>query len=415
MAAARWGAAALALLAFSIAAATMPLVAQSGALQLGRAPDPRFALDANDVPSFADCAERATRLMDQLWGLDERAYRRKLQTFSTGLAGHCLVEGLARSHRGIIAGQLAELVLIKEQGEATMGAALARDKAQPAVGLNTSEAMGICVIRAQLMQSWALFASEPGSSDERLKMQGLVPAVGGCVQQGERLVLNITELRAALALGAYRLAYGYDGLDPEVIVRNPVAEQSAMKYGRCIAQAQPTLAYRVLIYPRGSEQEQKSVAALIDKAPAFCSDKVPGGTRITIPRSLMRGAMAEELYLLQFGGKNIDSLKAIPERGISNAPAQADPGEAEKLRIDRSLKRVGFCIVGRSPSAVYRLILTAPASDEEAGALKDIGAALEACRTAGEHEPDNVPLLRAAVSEMLYFASLQANAAGAAK
>lgn len=67
-------------------------------------------------------------------------------------------------------------------------------------------ALGGCVAEAEPAGTYALFGTRIGSSGERAAMQALMPALAGCIPEGEEITLTIRRLRPFLAEAAYRAA-----------------------------------------------------------------------------------------------------------------------------------------------------------------------------------------------------------------
>lgn len=67
-------------------------------------------------------------------------------------------------------------------------------------------ALGGCVAGADPAGTYALFSTAVGSSAERQAMQALMPALAGCIPEGEEITLTTRRLRPFLAEAAYRAA-----------------------------------------------------------------------------------------------------------------------------------------------------------------------------------------------------------------
>ena len=66
---------------------------------------------------------------------------------------------------------------------------------------------GECVGRADPQGSRTFLQAVPDSNAEGAALQGLMPALGGCVEKGAQFKLDRTVLRGALALAYYNLAH----------------------------------------------------------------------------------------------------------------------------------------------------------------------------------------------------------------
>ena len=67
-------------------------------------------------------------------------------------------------------------------------------------------ALGGCVAQAEPGGTYALFGTRIASAAEREAMQALMPALAGCIPEGQEVTLTIRRLRPFLAEGAYRAA-----------------------------------------------------------------------------------------------------------------------------------------------------------------------------------------------------------------
>jgi hypothetical protein len=78
-------------------------------------------------------------------------------------------------------------------------------------------AFGTCVAASDPDKSSELLKTPAGSAEEKTVMSAMVPGFAPCVNSGERFNFTRTDLRSALAEGAYRLALS-QSLDEEVVV-----------------------------------------------------------------------------------------------------------------------------------------------------------------------------------------------------
>lgn len=67
-------------------------------------------------------------------------------------------------------------------------------------------ALGECVVRADPSAAFDVVQSKIDSDQEMSKLRALAPKIAGCVQQGQTISFNRTNLRSAMALAYYRLA-----------------------------------------------------------------------------------------------------------------------------------------------------------------------------------------------------------------
>ncbi|NUT01383.1 MAG: hypothetical protein HOP96_10435 [Sphingomonas sp.] len=78
-------------------------------------------------------------------------------------------------------------------------------------------AFGTCVAASDPDKSSSLLRTAAGSAEEKDQMTQMVPEFAPCINQGERFDFSRTDLRSALAEGAYRLALA-QSMDEEVVV-----------------------------------------------------------------------------------------------------------------------------------------------------------------------------------------------------
>lgn len=98
------------------------------------------------------------------------------------------------------------------------GKGLSAEKAQAAERLynldlayNYILRVGECVVRAEPRGARAVLDAPVDSAGELAAIKALTPSVAGCVQQGQTLSLNRTNLRSSLAISYYRLASAQRG------------------------------------------------------------------------------------------------------------------------------------------------------------------------------------------------------------
>ncbi len=68
--------------------------------------------------------------------------------------------------------------------------------------------MAACVVRAEPQKAYAFFRTERYSEAERAAIAELMPAISGCVTEGQNVELSPPIFRAFLAEAAYRVAVG---------------------------------------------------------------------------------------------------------------------------------------------------------------------------------------------------------------
>lgn len=114
-----------------------------------------------------------------------------------------------RAHRLVFAGALAENLLPRDRALATL---VAFDPARPPVqARDEREVMSLCVVRADPEAVGTLLATVPASAEEGAALRALSPLLGRCLRAGAQTRVNGLEVRALLALAAWRLAALNDG------------------------------------------------------------------------------------------------------------------------------------------------------------------------------------------------------------
>jgi hypothetical protein len=104
----------------------------------------------------------------------------------------------------LFAGAIAEAYLPRDRELATM---VAYDPARPALqARNEIEVMSLCTVRAAPAAVAALFATMPATAEEAAALRTLAPQLGQCLRAGARSRVNGLEVRALLALAAWRLS-----------------------------------------------------------------------------------------------------------------------------------------------------------------------------------------------------------------
>ena len=167
-------------------------------------------LSVQAVHNFAAClADTTPRGAQQLLAMDYRdeAYKKTLRRFARGHDdGRCMNASVLRSNDVLIAGGVAERLLIETVKSDRFRSLVAYDATKAPIAARSSmEATAICVVRAEPAKTYAIFQSEPTSGGEGHAMQAIAPALMNCVKAGQKVTLNKPGLRALLALAAYRL------------------------------------------------------------------------------------------------------------------------------------------------------------------------------------------------------------------
>jgi len=151
--------------------------------------------------AYGHCAtQRAPKDVTYLLDQDYRGggYNNGLKSLAKKTAG---CPG-ASAGGGVFAGILAEELL--EYGHTPKQVATMIGKApKKPMGSNDVAAAAVCAVRANPGGVAQLLVSGYGAKDEAAALKGLTPALNGCLK-GQKLNAGGTELRAMLALAAFR-------------------------------------------------------------------------------------------------------------------------------------------------------------------------------------------------------------------
>lgn len=186
------------------------LLASAGTAKepLSRTPDD---LSVQAVHNYAACiADTTPRGAVELLALDYRSpeYAKKMHALAQGHNdGRCISTSFMRSSQVLLAGGMAERLLLARAKPAYFPSLVAYDATKPPIAVrNPAEMTAICVVRAEPSKTFTLFQTEPTTKDETRAMQAIGPALLDCVKAGQKMSFNKPGLRAMLALAAYRLA-----------------------------------------------------------------------------------------------------------------------------------------------------------------------------------------------------------------
>lgn len=121
---------------------------------------------------------------------------------------HGIDETTLRVSDYTLRGLLAEAAVLKKNAASLVPAAAVRRSyaarwMSADAGRAASEEMGACLADLQPSASVALLTTKPGTSEERVLLDGLMPDVGRCLQKGATLRISPAGLRAAIAMGTY--------------------------------------------------------------------------------------------------------------------------------------------------------------------------------------------------------------------
>lgn len=158
--------------------------------------------------NFSKCVvDRSPRAAAAVLAMDpeSEAYRDALLRLAGG-HNYCAPGTQLRFSGIFFVGGLAEALVTGRRGRGTLARLVALDSSRPAIqARNETELMTLCTVRTAPGETAALFATEPSSDAERAAMRALAPTVGACLGAGQTMRLDRPNLRALLALSAYRL------------------------------------------------------------------------------------------------------------------------------------------------------------------------------------------------------------------
>jgi hypothetical protein len=167
-------------------------------------------LSVQAVYNYAACiVETTPRGAEEALALDftTPAYDKKLRALAKGHAdSRCMSASQIRSRSVLIAGGMAEKLLVKKVDPARFPALIAYDASKPSIAAHdVVEVTAMCMVRAEPAKSWAVFATPPTSREEGEAIQALTPTLQSCVPAGQKMAVNKPGLRALLALAAYHM------------------------------------------------------------------------------------------------------------------------------------------------------------------------------------------------------------------
>lgn len=110
----------------------------------------------------------------------------------------------------MLAGGIAQVLVLKEYPDlpAVVGSfpIVPADENARLAQLNAAEVFGRCVVQRDPAASLALFASSPGTGEERAAVKRLLDDLNPCLAAGSKLAINEMFLRNVTAVAAYRFA-----------------------------------------------------------------------------------------------------------------------------------------------------------------------------------------------------------------
>lgn len=271
-----------------------------------------------------------------------------------------------------------------------------------------------CAVRSAPDDSGALLAMGPGSAAETEAVRRLVRDFDGCFPTDVRGSINVPTVRSLVAEALYRhrsaLARGEPPEPGEKVARHSDSRSGAVvivpasaaangaaeaaggyvaedvrklvELSRCIAGRRPadaqellTMDYREAAYDR--------MAKWVTGRSMAC---VPRG-KLRFSRLLFAGGLAEEML-------------ARPGGGLPAEPSTGGPGD--EPRDGDITERIGSCLVRTQPTAVAKLLATAPASAEEGRVVRDLTPYIAGCVAPGKTARISQPSLRAIAALTAY-------------
>jgi hypothetical protein len=186
-----------------------------------------------------------------------------------------------------------------------------------------------------------------------------------------------------------QLSTGHSGQDGVRYMEDEEMFSVIRNMGQCFGQRKQALAARFLATTPGTPQEGTAVRALLGNSTS-CT---PRNSRLSLPRDIIRGAVAEAMYRRAHAGS--------PPAGAG----AATPTSATTL-VDFSR-----CVVEQNPREVHDLLTTTRlGSREEHAAVVRLAPRLRQCLPSSKNLEVVAPLLRLSLANALYDHSNAANA-----
>ncbi|MEA3008447.1 MAG: hypothetical protein QOJ91_139 [Sphingomonadales bacterium] len=204
----------------------------------------------------------------------------------------------------------------------------------------------------------------------------LSPAALGAQASGSMETGSLITNRPAGGLGTGRG-------DARVISRQ--FAECSIKRGRGIAE-------RYLAAPIGSKDYSKLQRQVL-------VDDCLGAGELTLPGEVIRGALFEQLYLIDYRTRpaaDLAAVAAIDYTAGYSAPVAVDAGNGI------ALAQFGDCVARANPSDAHKLLVNIPGSAGESDAVHGLMSHLGACIPAGRKISFSRSVLRSAVAEGLY-------------
>ena len=146
---------------------------------------------------------QSTKLLDERSGTDGTTQADMYKLLNTNK--RCFGFDTMRARGVVVPGFLAEAQLRKMPTERATQAVAYRADAPNIKARDEGEAIALCTVRLKPMESWAVFATAPGSPEEKAAIAPLLPTLSECTPATAQAKFNRPGLRAVLALAYRRL------------------------------------------------------------------------------------------------------------------------------------------------------------------------------------------------------------------
>jgi hypothetical protein len=177
------------------------------------------------------------------------------------------------------------------------------------------------------------------------------------------------------------------------------ARMTLREFGNCTVRRSPNATLAVVNLPFGTRAFDKAIHQV-------AQDECLSDGMLVIPQYLMRGAIFEALYLLEFGrdANPNPNLKSAPSFDYTTGyqrPVGPEAANAIALAV------VGDCVVRTVPAASHRLLTSLPGSQLESDSISTIAHELPGCVPPNQTFHFQKSIIRAALAEAMYRLSNQ--------
>lgn len=146
---------------------------------------------------------QSAKVLDDMSGDDPTTWAAMNKLLNTNK--RCFGFDTMRARGVVVPGFLAEAQLRKVAGDRATQAVAYRADAPTIKARNEAEGIALCTVRLKPTETWAVFATSPGSAEEKAALAPLVPTLGECTPATAQAKFNRPGLRAMLALAYRRL------------------------------------------------------------------------------------------------------------------------------------------------------------------------------------------------------------------